>query len=246
MHKLAKGMLVGFGALVVLTFAAYLLRDPLATHITAYVLDHSDESKCTHPKIRLSSSLQRVTLSPFECQMRKPGPLKSFKTESEVVLQLSGTEITYIYIPRATMDQRDRKTVHVESNVLGDLANLVGVTDGLMKGMLDASESFAPGGPIWEADTLIGTRNGKLESIMKGYRRTYEDGYERQHAARMEGSGKQLIAMRDFDMRVNKTRGTLKLALYFGTPKKGERPDMELKMEARGLDQKKPYVEMSL
>jgi hypothetical protein len=98
---------------------------------------------------------------------------------------------------------------------------------------------------VLRADTLIAKRNGKVESVMKDFRRTFEDGMERQHAARMQG-GAGMIAMRDFDMRVNKQRGELSLALHFGKPERGERPDMNLKMEATGLDEKTPRVSMSL
>jgi hypothetical protein len=246
MRRFVKTFLIGFAAVSLLAVLIYLLRDPLATRVAAFVLDRDKDSECTHPVIRFSSTMDRATLSPFECQLYKPGPLKSFKAESDVVLRLNGLEITHIYVARATMEQRERKTTHVESNTLGDVANLVGLRDGLVKGMLDASESFSPGGPVWEADTLIGKRDGKVESVMKGFRRTFEDGWDCQHAERMEGGGSELIAVRDFDMRVTRSRAKLSLAMHLGKPKAGEEPDMQLKMTARDLDQKTPYVSMSL
>lgn len=244
-RTLGKIVLIALAALVLLLGAAYAFRDPLATRVTAYMLDRSGDMQCTHPNIHVSSSLKLITLSPFECEMFKPGPLKAMKAESDVFLHLDGLSLTRIEVKRASMDQRDRDTSHVKSDTLGDVANIVGVRDGLVKGMLDASESFSPGGPVWHADTLIAKRNGKVESVMKDFRRTFEDGFERQHAARMEGGG-GVIAMRDFDMRVNKHRGKLSLALHFGKPERGENPDMELKMEASGLDQDTPRVSMSL
>ena len=244
-RKLSKIVLIALAGLLLLFGVAYAFRDSLATRVTAYMLDRSGDMLCTHPDIHISSSLRLITLSPFECEMFKPGPLKAFKAESDVYVHLDGLTLTQIELKRATMDQRDRDTSHVKSDTFGDLANIVGVRDGLVKGMLDASESFSPGGPVMHADTLVAKRNGKVESVMKDFRRTFEDGWERQHAARLEGGG-GVVAMRDFDMRVNKQRGKLSLAVYLGKAERGESPDMKLKMEASGLDQETPRVSMSL
>jgi len=246
MRNFWKFLLIVFAGVSLLAVLIYLLRDPIATRVAAFVLDRDKESECTHPEIRISNAIDRITLSPFECQMYKPGPLKAFKAESDVVLRLDGLEITHVYVARATTEQHDRKTSHVESNTLGDIADLAGVRDGLVKGMLDASESFSPGGPVLEADTLIGKRAGKVQSVMKGFRRTFEDGWEHRHADRMEGGGPGIVAIRDFDMRVNKSHAKLSLAMHLGKPEKGEAPDMQLKITGRDLDQKTPYVSMSL
>lgn len=245
-HKVGKASLIAMAIILVFALLAYVFRDPIATRAAAFMLDRSGETACTHPEIRISKSLDRITLSPFRCEMYKPGPLKSIHAESDVVLRLSGLELTHIHVARATMEQRDREVPDVKSDALGDISNLIGVRDGLLKGMLDASESFSPGGPVMEADTLIAKRDGKVESVMKDFRRTFEDGWERQHAKRMEGGAPGFIAMRDFDMRVTKNRGKLSLAVHFGKPKRGEEPDVELKLEARGLDEKSPRVTMSL
>jgi len=245
-HKVVRILLITLAVLVVLLGLAYLFREPLATRIAAFVLDRNGDMECTHPEVRIASSLRQVTVTPFECEMFKPGPMKSFKAESDVVVQLDGTKPTHIRIARATMEQRDREVPDVKSNALGDMSNLVGVRDSLLKGMLDASESFSPGGPVMEVDTLVAKRDGKVESTMKGFRRTFEEGWVRQHAERVEGGAPGFIAMRDFDMRVTKTRGKLSLAVHFGKPEQGENPDVELKMDARGLDEKSPRVSMSL
>lgn len=245
--KVVRIVLIALAGLVALLGLAYLFREPLATRITAYMLDRSGDMKCTHPEIRIASSLRQITATPFECEMFKPGPLKSFKAESDVVVQLDGLKVALIRVARATMEQHDREVPKVKSNALGDMSNLVGVRDGLLKGMLDASESYSPGGPVMEVDTLVAKRDGKVESVMKDFRRSFEDGWERQHAARMEGgAAPDFVAMRDFDMRVTKSRGKLSLDVYLGKPERGEDPDVELKMDARGLDEKSPYVSMSL
>ena len=243
--KLGKIALFALAGLLLTLVVAYACRDALATRVTAYMMDRSGDMRCTHPNIHISSSLKLITLSPFECEMFKPGPLKSMKADSDVFLHLDGLELTRVEVKQATMDQRDRNTSHVKSDTFGDVANVVGVRDDLVKGMLDASESFSPGGPVVHADTLIAKRNGKVESVMKDFRRTFEDGWERQHAARLEGGG-GVVAMRDFDMRVTKQRGKLSLAVHLGKPERGEKPDMKLKMEASGLDQETPRVSMSL
>jgi hypothetical protein len=245
-HKVVRILLIALAALVLLLGVAYLFRDPLATQLTAFMLKRNGDMECTHPEIRISSSFKQITASPFECEVYKPGSLKAFKAESDVVMQLSGLKLTHIHLARATMEQRDREVPKVKSNTLGDMSNIIGVRDGLLKGMLDASEAYSPGGPVMEVDTLVAKRDGKVESTMKGFRRTYEDGWERQHAKRMEGGAPGFIAMRDFDMRVTKSQGKLSLAVHFGKPERGEEPDVELKMDARGLDEKSPYVSMSL
>lgn len=244
-RRLGKIALFAVAGLLLLLAVVFVFRDSVATRTAAFMLDRSGDMRCTHPHVHISSTLQQITLSPFECELFKPGPLKSFQAESDVILRLDGFELTEIEVARATMDQRDRDTSHVKSDTLGDVANVVGVRDGLVKGMLDASESFSPGGPIMRAKTLTAKREGKVESVMKDFRRSFEDGFERQHAARLEGGG-GVVAMRDFDMRVNKQRGKLSLALHLGKPERGEDADVKLKMEASGLDQESPYVSMSL
>jgi hypothetical protein len=245
-YKVLKVLLIALGALIVLLGLAYVFREPLATRVTAFMLDRNGDMECTHPEVRIASSLQQITVTPFECQVFKPGPLKGFKADSDMLIELDGMEVTHIRIARATMEQHDRKLPDVRSNTLGDLSNLAGVRDGLLKGMLDASESYSPGGPVMEVGTLVAKRDGKVESIMKDFRRSFEDGWERQHAARMEGGAPGGIAMRDFDMRVTKSRGKLSLAVYLGKPERGEDPDVELKMDARGLNEKSPYVSLSM
>lgn len=244
-RKIGKIALIALATLLVFLAGAFMFRDSVATRTAAFMLDRSSDMRCTHPHVHISSTLKQITLSPFACDVFKPGPLKSFKAESDVVLRLDGFELTEIEVARASMDQRDRDTSHVKSDMLGDLANVVGIRDGLVKGLLDASESFSPGGPIMRANTLVAKREGKVESVMKDFRRTFEDGFERQHAARLEG-GAGVVAMRDFDMRVNKQSGKLSLALHLGKPERGEAPEMNLKMEASGLDQEAPHVSMSL
>jgi hypothetical protein len=246
--KVRRGLLIALGCVLLLSAAAYLFRNPLATKLTAVMLDRSRDMQCsTHPDVRISSTLQRITVSPFKCEMLKPGPLKAFETHSEAVLTLSGLTPSRIYVSKATMDQREREVKNVESNTVGDLANIVGIRDQLVKGMLDASEQFSVGGPIVEADTMIAKRAGKVDSIMKHFRRSYEDGWDHQHAERMESpGGTGPVAMRDFDMRVTKSQAKLRLSVYLGKAKAGEEPDVALKMDATGLDENKPRVNMSL
>ena len=246
--RVRRGLLIALACVVLLSAAAYVFRNPLATRGAAFMLDRSRDVRCTHPDIRMSSTLQRITVSPIECEMLKPGPLKSFQAHSEVVLTLEGLTLTRVFVSRATLDQRERKVTNVESNTTGDLANIVGIRDNLVKGMMDASESFSPGGPIVEADTMIAKREGKVDAVMRHYRRSYEDGWDHQHAERLESAEgeKGPLAMRDFDMRATKSQAKLRLAVFLGKPKPGEEPDIALKMDATGLDETKPHVNMSL
>jgi hypothetical protein len=236
------GAVVAF--VVVLCVVAYFFRDALATRVAAHVLDGRPGLRCTHPDVRISRALDSVTLTPIKCSLSE-GPITKFSAESNTVVLLDGLHLRSVNIPRATIDQRDRDMTNVESNALGDLAQVIGMRDSLCKGLLDASEMYSDSDMLLQVGVMTQKRKGKTESVMHGFRRTFEKGWDRQFAERVESSP-ELASVRNFDMRVTPSRGELTADIYLGKPKHGEKPDAELKIDGRELDQKKPRFKLSL
>jgi hypothetical protein len=237
--------LVGAAALfLLLGLLAYGFRDPIATKVAGFVLDRRPGMRCTHPEIRVDRSLELAIVAPIDCSIAD-GPITRFVAQSDMEVELDGFSAKRVRIERAMMDQRERDVSNVESNTLGDLADLVGFRDSLVKGMLDAGEMYAGKGPVIQMDTVISKRAGKTEAVMHGFRITHENGWDRQFAARME-SGPDIAAIRNFDLRVTPKRGQLSLDLFLGKPEPGEKPDIELQVEGRQLDEKKPHFKLSM
>ena len=238
-------VLVGVvSAAAALGIAAYLLRDPIATALVARELNGEPGVQCTPIEVHIDDSLAFATASPFRCAVAE-GPVASWSTQTPVRAELDGWAVKRVRVARATVDQRDRDMAEVESNTLGDLADLAGLRDQLVKGMIDASESFMPGGPVMRCDRLVMRRAGKVESVLRDFHRTFEHGWERTRASRMEG-GPEIAQVRDYDLRVTRRRAKLTFDVYVGKPERGDEPAMQVRIEGRGLDQKRPYFEMTL
>ena len=101
------------------------------------------------------------------------------------------------------------------------------------------------GGPVMHCDRLVTKRSGKIESVLRDFHRTFEDGWERTRATRLEG-GSKVVQMRNYDMRVTPTRAKLRFDVYLGKVEPGDRPAMQIRIEGRGLNEMRPYFEMSL
>jgi hypothetical protein len=243
-RTVGKVLILTFVSLLALSLALYVFRDPIASELAALALERKPGMRCTPPELQIDASLDRVTVSPIECSMAK-GPISAFSTLSDLEVQLDGLKASRARVARAIVDQRDREVTEVESNTLGDLAKLAGMRDMLVKGMLDASEGFSPGGPVMQCGTLTMKRDGKLEAVMRDFQRTYEHGWERTRAAVVEG-GPEFASIRDLDMSVTRSRGKLKMDVFLGKPERGESPDVRLKVEGDRLNQSEPHFDMSL
>lgn len=243
-RTLGKVLILSVASLALLAAVTYAYRDPIATELAAVALKRKSGMRCTAPQIQIDGSLDHVTVSPIECSIAE-GPISAFKTLSPLEVQLDGFKASRVRVARAIVDQRERDVSKVESNTLGDLADLAGVLDMLVKGMLDASEMFRPGGPVVHCGTLTMKRNGKLEAVMRDFQRSHEHGWERTRAERVE-SGPEFASIRDFDMRVTPSHGKLRLNVFLGKPERGEPPDMRLEVEGDRLNQRKPHFDLSL
>lgn len=230
--------------MAVLGLLSYVFRDPLATKVAAFALDRRSGRRCTHPDLRIDGSLELVTISPIDCSIAK-GPIARFSTQSDMEVQMNGFKPGTARVAQAIMDQRERDVSHVESNTLADLADLVGFRDQLVKGMLDAAESFSSDGPVLRVATLVAKRGGKREAVMRDFERSFDNGWVSQRAERVE-AGPKVAEIRNFDMRVTPSRGVLTLEIFLGKPEPGDEPDIKLKLEGSRLNEKKPHFELSM
>jgi hypothetical protein len=111
--------------------------------------------------------------------------------------------------------------------------------------MLDAAEPFSSDGPVLEIATLVAKRAGKREAVMRDFERSFDNGWARQRAKRVE-AGPQVAEIRNFDMRATPSRGLLTLEIFLGKPEAGDEPDIKLKLEGSRLNEKKPRFKLSM
>jgi hypothetical protein len=240
-----KIVLFLLGFIVLLGLGLYLFRNQVATAATAYAIDRS-AMECTHPKVTLPASLGRIVISPIECQ-NPSGPISGVTTHDDAIISLDGMSIAGVSTSSATIDQRDRDASHIENNTLGDLSSIVGVDEMLAKGILDARDMYSTRTPPFNAEKLIVNRAGKREAIMYGVEKKLEGDWSRTFAKRVDTPGiGGALSIRNFDMKVTPSRGKLQLDVYMAKPKKGDKPDMKVKMDAERLDTKKPHFALKL
>ena len=245
MPRWAK-IIVGIGVAIGLLFGgAYVCRSEIATAATAFVLDRDENAKCTHPEIEVAASLDLVHVSPVECRLSK-GPLKRMQTFGRMRITLDGFDVKQVHIPRATFDARDRDVSHVELNTLGDIADLFGASQGLIKGVLDGHDNYQADPIPMTIGQLTTLREGKKDGVMYDYREWKDGVWYRSNAARMSSGTEGLAEVRNFDMRIAPNRARLSMGIYLGEAERGEEPDAELRLESRNLNDRKPKFEMEL
>ena len=237
-------LLAAGAALLALLAAAYIARDPLATAITKLVLARDTELACTPVEVSVSASLDTLTFSPVSCSIRT-GPVREFATQDPATISLRGLSPQTIRVARASMDQRDRDISHVQMNTLGELADLVGMTDELVKSLLDGSETYAPEGPALYIEVLTTTRLGKNKAVMKRFRSTIEEGWNRTQGTSADSFAGIKTVMR-LDQRVTRSRATATVALSLGGPERGDKPDFTLRLSGEQLDTRSPQVKLSI
>lgn len=243
-RKLGKILIAIALLMAVIGLLSYVFRDPLATKVAAFALDRRPGMRCTHPDVRIESSLKLATISPIDCSIAE-GPFARFSTQSDMEVQMKGFKPGTARVAQAIMGQRERDVSHVESNTLAGLADLVGFRDQLVKGMLDAAESFSPEGPVLRVGTLLAKRDGKREAIMRNFERSFDNGWARQRADRVE-AGPKVAEIRNFDMRTTPSRGVLTLDIFLGKREPGDEPDVNLKLEGTRLNEEKPHFKLSM
>lgn len=244
MRVFGKVMLALIAGAVLVGALLYVFRDDVATKAAASMLDRRDGMRCTHPKVRVNTSLDLISVSPLECTLEK-GPLRMFSAPEGFEVTMKGMKPSLVRAKHGVMDQRERDVSNVEKKSAGKIPGLDQLSDQWVKAMLDASESFSSGGPIVRVDTLVMKRAGETESVMKDFRRSSEFGWDRQTAAQILGPPKP-VRLRNFEMKVTPKRGEMTLAVYLSQPDPGEKPDVFLKVDGEGLNQAKPQFDIRL
>ena len=241
-------MQICLGALLVLlglAGLAYVFRNPLATALAGFALDRQENLTCSHPDVEVSASLRTLVVSAIDCDVAKK-PLAHVKTSGPMQIELSGFGPESIAIDRATFDYRERDVSHVRTNTAADLAQIVGMTDSLIKAVLDASEMYSTDSPRITVERLTMLRGGKRENVMHDFWMAVEGEWNRSHAARVDIPAEGLASVRNFDMRVTPVRGNLAMAVYLGEAERGEPPDAALRLEGKGLNQPHPSFDLTL
>lgn len=247
MSRTARILTAVAAFVVVVCAATYLFRDALATRAAGFAIDHSDQLHCTRPDIDIAAGLDRILIGEVECTMDS-GPVRYVHTEGLTTVRLSGLKDLSVHVDKATIDQRDRDVSNVETNTLGDVAEIAGVTDMLYKGMLDAAELYSPTLPPVEVDELVMKRAGKLDSVLHGFRQSLDGEWNRSQAARVQppGGGDQPVSVRSLDMRVTPDKGKMTANIFLSDPSPGEKPDMTVNVEGHRLDASHPKISLEI
>jgi hypothetical protein len=237
-------MLVLAAAFLLLGLVGYLARDPIATAATGFVVDRQEKLSCTHPDVHVAPTLDQVVLSPVDCKVRQ-NPITEFSSQSPMIVDLRGMKPHQVRVAKATIDQRERDISGVESNVLGELADMTGSTDSMVKAMLDASESYSRDDMWLVIDELTAKRGGKKESVMHRFRTNLDGEWNRTRSDLID-SGSDVMSVGDLDMRVTRSRGHVTVSMFLGKREPGDEPDFRLEMIGERLDSPKPKIRLRL
>lgn len=231
-------------ALLALLAAAYFGRDPLATEVTKRVLAHDGELDCAPIDVSVAASFDTLTFAPLRCLVRS-GPIREFATADPATISLRGFTPQTIRVERASMDQRDRDISHVRMNTVAELADLVGITEELIKSLLDGSESYSSEGAALYIEALTTTRAGKNKAVMRRFRSTIDGEWNRTQGTSVDSVAGVETVM-ELDQRVTRSRASAIIALSLGKRERGEKPDFTLLLTGEQLDSKSPRVNLSL
>lgn len=240
--KIVLGVLI---SAVLVAGLSYGFRNSIATRALAYMLDHQEKLTCSHPEVEVASSLAWADVAPLDCKIRR-SPMSEFKTMGPSRMFLKPFGVERIHVPRAVFDFHDRDVSHVQLDSDGELANVVKMTDPMVKGILDSSETYSPDQPPMLIDHLTMQRGGKRESVMHEHTTTMDGVWSRSHAERVDFGMEGIATVREFDMRVTPRRGKLRMLVHLGDAEPGEKPDALVKLDGSELDQPKPRFDLSL
>jgi hypothetical protein len=243
-HRWLRRLLFAGLLLVLVLGSTYVFRDPIAKAMFAGFTSLAPGMDCSHPDIHVDRSLTRMELESLECTLVR-GVVHTISTASPTVIELHGLQPPVVWMAQATIDKRERDVSNVETNTLGDLGKLVGMTDPQVKAMLDEADSYSLHQPEIRIERLTALRGGKRENVMIRFRHWVDGEAMRTHAARVEIGGAP-VDLRDLDMSVTPAHGELAIAVFLGKAERGERADTTLKIVGRGLGKQKPSFDLSL
>jgi hypothetical protein len=222
-------------AAMLLGTCAYACRDRLGTALFSRALGARRGLLCNRPEVEISASLTRVRVGPLRCQVGE-GPVKAFETGA-ARLRLLRLRIREAHLDSALVDYHDRDVSRVRSSSGREEADVLGLRALLVKSMLDASEMYSLDAPEITVNKLTARREGHVQLVMYGFKKTMDGAWNRSQAERVECPMDPRLAVRDLDMRVLPRSGTLSAALLVGARAERARA---LKLEGRQLDGFRP------
>ena len=235
-----KKILIASGVVLIALFAViHVFRDQLATRGLALVVDNLTSVHCTHAHVHITPSLRRIFVSPLECQIEAK-PMRHLTTHDDAMITMGAIGIDDVHVKRVTVDYKERDLSKVHSNTLGDIAELIGVSDKLVKSLLDASENYSSSAPPVHVDVLTMQRAGETAAVMHDFSKSADGVWERTFAERVESGP---IEIRAFDMHATPSRGRFRGNIYLGSKDtRGEKPDVQLELDGEQLDSAEPRV----
>lgn len=235
--------LVKLALLVALSLGgfAYACRNSLATAMLSRAL--SAGVSCNAPEVQISASLTEARVAPLRCELRE-GPVKSFET-GETRLRILRLRIRAAWLDYASVDYREREVPRVRANPNDEALDVLALRQRLVQSMLDASEMYSLDAPQVSVNKLTARREGRVELVMYGFKKTMDGAWNRSQAERVECPADPRLAVRDLDMRVQPRRGSVSAALFIGSHSAATRA-LPLKLEGRQLDSTRPRFSMAL
>lgn len=232
------------GLAVVVCAACFAWRDAVGEAVLTRALTQRRGLVCNRPRVLVAPSLNHIRLSPLRCQVSE-GPVRAFET-GVTHLRLRRLSVRTAELEFAVVDYRARELSHLKTSMSAaatrveqpeELRPLRGV---LLRAMLDASEMFSADIPVVRVDTLTAKREGRVQLVMRGFRKSMEDGWDRSRAARVSSPTLASVSLHDFDMWVLPSWAKLSATLSLGPSQRLK--VYELRLEGRRLDGERARV----
>ncbi|MET0384698.1 MAG: hypothetical protein ABW321_02005 [Polyangiales bacterium] len=231
-----------FTSCLVVCAVVYLFRDAVASGLVGRALT-SAQVHCNKPGVKVSAALDRITVGELSCSVDM-GPIRYASTHGDTVVSLVHFRHATVHIEKVTLDQRERDVSYVATDSRGDLSKINGMSEPLLKGMLDASELYSPRAPALAIKELTLSRGGRAEAVLHDFRKAMHGGkWDRSRAERVELLGYAgEVALHELDLRVTPTDGTIAGSLRYGPPPRG----FSIFVEGQGLDRNRPHFSVKL
>jgi hypothetical protein len=219
----------------------YVYRDRVGGVVLEQALRQRGGLECSRPDVRVGASLNYVRLSPLHCRM-SDGPVRAFET-GITHLRLLRMRVRSAELEYATVDYRARDVSYIRTSpakAQGRADETSSVRQLLLRTMLDASEMYSADAPRIAVNTLTAKREGRVQLVMHGFRKSMDGDWDRSQADMVEWPDDAGLVMRALDMRVIPSWGNLSATLSLGPQRSAD--GFELRIEGRRLDGIKPRV----
>jgi hypothetical protein len=150
------------GALFALFVVGVLLRNSIASFVAARVLASQNVS-CNRVQVSIPAALplSAIESAPMRCESSK-GPVRVIDFRSPLVIELKGFGARAAHCSNVTIDLRPRRHPEVDTNVLGDIADLLGLDEPGVELLFDAAETSSQKSRPFSAARATLFRAGQL------------------------------------------------------------------------------------